>query len=195
MRRSRLGAALAAVVVAALRQRSQTLATAESLTGGLVGATLTDVPGASAVYRGGLIMYATELKAELAGVSAQTLAADGPVAASTAAQLARGAATVCGADWGLATTGVAGPEPQDGHPVGQVFVAVAGPLPADPAGVPERCRARPDGCPGAGAVADGGPVGDPRPDHPGRAPAAARHARAEPLRSSSASTRSGGVEI
>jgi len=131
-------AALAAVVVAALRQRSQTLATAESLTGGLVGATLTDVPGASAVYRGGLIVYATELKAELTGVSAKTLAEDGPVAASTAAQLARGAASVCGADWGLATTGVAGPEPQDGHPVGQVFVAVAGPLPVGtPGEVPE----------------------------------------------------------
>ncbi len=92
------------------------------------------MPGASAVYRGGLIVYATELKAELARVSAQTLAADGPVAASTAAQLARGAADVCGADWGLATTGVAGPEPQDGHPVGQVFVAVAGPPPDDARG-------------------------------------------------------------
>jgi nicotinamide-nucleotide amidase len=120
-------AALALFVVAALRQRSETVASAESLTGGLVGVSLTDVPGASAIYRGGLIVYATELKAEVAGVSAQTLATDGPVAASTAAQLARGAAAVCGADWGLATTGVAGPEPQDGHPVGQVFVAVAGP--------------------------------------------------------------------
>lgn len=135
-------AALAAAVVATLRDRSQTLATAESLTGGLVGATLTDVPGASAVYRGGLIVYATELKAELARVSVQTLAADGPVAASTAAQLARGAADVCGADWGLATTGVAGPEPQDGHPVGQVYVAVAGPAPEGvldevPEGLPE----------------------------------------------------------
>ena len=135
-------AALAAVVVATLRDRSQTLATAESLTGGLVGATLTDVPGASAVYRGGLIVYATELKAELAHVSVQTLAADGPVAARTAAQLARGAADVCGADWGLATTGVAGPDPQDGHPVGQVYVAVAGPpsegvLDEVPEGFPE----------------------------------------------------------
>jgi nicotinamide-nucleotide amidase len=132
-------AAPAGAVVAALRERSQTLATAESLTGGLVGATLTAVPGASAVYRGGLIVYATELKAELARVSPQTLAANGPVAASTAAQLARGAADVCGADWGLATTGVAGPDPQDGHPVGQVYVAVAGP-PSDevPEGSTER---------------------------------------------------------
>lgn len=119
----------AAEVVAVLRERALTVATAESLTGGLVGAALTDVPGASAVYRGGLIVYATELKAVLAGVSDRTLAADGPVAATTAAELACGAASVCGADWGLATTGVAGLEPQDGHPVGQVFVAVAGPLP------------------------------------------------------------------
>lgn len=115
----------AAEVVAALRRRGETLATAESLTGGLVGAALTAIPGASQVYRGGLITYATELKATLAGVAPAILAADGPVAATTAAELARGAARVCGASWGVATTGVAGPEEQDGHPVGQVYVAVA----------------------------------------------------------------------
>lgn len=120
--------ALAARVVATLRRRSQTIATAESLTGGLVGATITGVPGASAVYRGGLITYATELKATLAGVASSVLATDGPVATTTAAQLAQGAARACGADWGVATTGVAGPNDQDGHPVGQVFVAVAGPF-------------------------------------------------------------------
>lgn len=126
---------LAAQVVALLRSRSQTVATAESLTGGLVGVTLTEVPGASAVYRGGLIVYATELKAELARVAPEVLATDGPVAATTAGELAVGAAKVCGADWGLATTGVAGPDPQDGHPVGQVYVAVAGPAPfGGPAG-------------------------------------------------------------
>lgn len=118
---------LAAEVVAMLRARRETVATAESLTGGLLGATITGVPGASAVYRGGLIPYATELKAVLAGVSPTTLAEDGPVAASTAGQLAEGTARVCGADWGLATTGVAGPDSQDGHPVGQVFIAAAGP--------------------------------------------------------------------
>jgi nicotinamide-nucleotide amidase len=154
--------ALAAAVVAALRDRSQTLATAESLTGGLVGATLTDVPGASAVYRGGLIVYATGLKAALARVSAQTLATDGPVAASTAAELARGAAAACGADWGLATTGVAGPDPQDGHPVGQVFVAVAGPrLDGATDGLPEgRHDGRRQGYPRGVRV-------DLRPAHPG----------------------------
>lgn len=122
-------ARLAVEVVAALRTRRETVATAESLTGGLLGATITGVPGASAVYRGGLIPYATELKAALAGASPTTLAEDGPVAASTAGQLAEGTARACRADWGLATTGVAGPDSQDGHPVGQVFIAVAGPRP------------------------------------------------------------------
>lgn len=115
----------AAQVVTVLRARGETVATAESLTGGLLGATITGVPGASVVYRGGLIPYATELKATLVGVPPAILAEDGPVAASTAAQLAEGAARVCGANWGLATTGVAGPDSQDGHPVGQVFIAVA----------------------------------------------------------------------
>src|SRR5689334_5234005 len=92
--------ALAARLVATLRRRSQTIATAESLTGGLVGATITGVPGASAVYRGGLITYATDLKATLAGVALSVLATDGPVATTTAAQLAQGAARACGADWG-----------------------------------------------------------------------------------------------
>jgi nicotinamide-nucleotide amidase len=114
-------------VVAILRRRDQTVATTESLTGGLVGAAITDVAGASAVYRGGLITYATELKAALGGVPPDVLRADGPVAATTARELAAGAARACRSDWGLATTGVAGPDPQDGHPVGQVFVAVDGP--------------------------------------------------------------------
>jgi nicotinamide-nucleotide amidase len=114
-------------VIAALRERGLTLATAESLTGGLIGSLLTEVPGASDVYRGGVITYATELKASLGGVREATLDAVGPVAAQTAVELAVGAALTCGADWGLAVTGVAGPDAQDGHPVGQVFVAVAGP--------------------------------------------------------------------
>ena len=132
------GLGAAAEVVAVLKRRQQTLATAESLTGGLVGATITAVAGSSAVYRGGLITYATELKHALAGVSSTTLANVGPVAAATAVQMARGAAEVCGADWGLATTGVAGPDPQHGHPVGQVFVAVVGP---GGTGAPDATRA------------------------------------------------------
>ena len=117
----------AAAALAALAEGPLTLATAESLTGGLIGELLTSVPGASAGYVGGVISYATRLKHTLAGVPAATLEAVGPVAEPTAAAMASGVAERCGADWGLAVTGVAGPEPQDGHPVGQVFVGLARP--------------------------------------------------------------------
>lgn len=121
------GDTVAAELVAALRDSGRTVATAESLTAGLVAATLAGVPGASAVLRGGLVVYATELKHRLAGVDEQVLATEGPVAASTAEQLAVGARTRCGADWGIALTGVAGPDPQDGIEVGTVYLGVAGP--------------------------------------------------------------------
>lgn len=114
-------------LVEELTRSRQTVATAESLTAGLLAATIAGVPGASIVLRGGLIVYATDLKAGLAGVAEVTLAVDGPVAASTAAELATGAAARCGADWGVGLTGVAGPDPQDGKPVGTVFLGVAGP--------------------------------------------------------------------
>lgn len=117
----------AADLVAELTARGQTVATAESLTAGLLSATIAGVPGASAVLRGGVVVYATDLKAGLAGVDRGTLAADGPVAATTAAELASGAAARCGADWGIGLTGVAGPDPQDDKPVGTVFLGVAGP--------------------------------------------------------------------
>lgn len=117
----------AAEALAVLAERSWTLATAESLTGGLIGELLTSVPGASASYLGGVISYATRLKHTLAGVPSATLDALGPVAEQTAAAMASGVAARCGADWGLAVTGVAGPEPQDGHPVGRVFVGLARP--------------------------------------------------------------------
>ena len=116
---------VAGPMVSRLIDRSQTVATAESLTGGLVGVTLTDVPGSSAVYLGGLIVYATELKGTLAGVPEEILERDGAVAATTAGELALGAARRCHADWGVSTTGVAGPEGQEGHPPGTVFVGVA----------------------------------------------------------------------
>ena len=110
-----------------LKAREATVATAESLTGGLVGATLTDVPGISAVYRGGVIVYATDLKATLAGVPEDLLAAVGPVHAETAHALAVGVRERLGATYGLATTGVAGPDPQGGIEAGTVYVAAAGP--------------------------------------------------------------------
>jgi nicotinamide-nucleotide amidase len=114
---------LAATIVGLLAERHQTLATAESLTGGLLGAAITAVPGASAVYRGGVIAYATELKAALLGVPADLLAAHGPVHPEVAAAMAAGARHRLGATWGLATTGVAGPDPADGFPPGTVHIA------------------------------------------------------------------------
>jgi nicotinamide-nucleotide amidase len=107
--------------------RGETFATAESLTGGLVAATVVEIPGVSAVFRGGLVVYATDLKHALAGVPEELLAERGPVDPDVALALAAGARRRCAADWGLATTGVAGPDPQDGKAVGTVFVAVDGP--------------------------------------------------------------------
>jgi nicotinamide-nucleotide amidase len=114
-------------IVRRLRERGETLAVAESLTGGLVAATIVDVPGASAVFRGGLVVYATDLKESLAGVPPALLAERGPVDPEVARALAAGARDRCGADWGLGTTGVAGPDPQHGVAAGTVYVACAGP--------------------------------------------------------------------
>ncbi|MFJ9908560.1 CinA family protein [Streptomyces sp. NPDC101152] len=121
----------AADVVRLLTVRGETVAVAESLTGGLVAADLTTVPGASRAFRGSVTAYATELKHELLGVDATLLATRGAVDAQVAAQMAAGVRKALGADWGIATTGVAGPEPQDGQPVGTVFVAVDGSRRAD----------------------------------------------------------------
>ncbi|MFG1899709.1 CinA family protein [Micromonospora carbonacea] len=117
----------AAGVVHRLADRHETLATVESLTGGLLSASVVEIAGVSGVYRGGLVVYATELKSALAGVPEGLLAERGPVDPDVARALAEGGRRRCGADWGLATTGVAGPQPQDGKPVGLVYVAVAGP--------------------------------------------------------------------
>jgi nicotinamide-nucleotide amidase len=120
-------AVAAAAVVHLLVDRRETVATAESLTGGLVASTLVEIPGVSTVFRGGLVVYATDLKHALAGVPEDLLADRGPVDPDVALALAAGARDRCRADWGLATTGVAGPDSQDGKPVGRVFIAVAGP--------------------------------------------------------------------
>jgi len=112
---------------AMLHERGETLAVAESLTGGALGAALVAVPGVSTTFRGGVIAYATELKSELLGVDADQLAKQGPVDPDVAVAMAVGVRERLGATWGLATTGVAGPDPQDGHPPGVFFVAMAGP--------------------------------------------------------------------
>ncbi|UXA20711.1 CinA family protein [Mycobacterium sp. SMC-4] len=115
-------------LVADLTVRRQTVATAESLTAGLLAATLAGVPGASAVLRGGLVTYTVETKEVLAGVATQLLDEVGPVAEPTARALAVGAMQRCGATWGVGLTGVAGPEPHGGQAVGTVFLGVAGPV-------------------------------------------------------------------
>ena len=121
---------LARDLVAELTRRGLTVGVAESLTGGLLVAEFIAVPGASAVVRGAVVAYNTALKSSLLGVDARLLAEHGAVHPDVAAQMAEGArrATAVGglpADIGLSTTGVAGPDPQDGQPVGTVFIAVA----------------------------------------------------------------------
>lgn len=117
----------AAVVVTALREAGATIATAESLTGGLVCSTLVDVPGASDVVRGGIVAYAADLKASLLGVSDQDITGVGTVHPSIAEQMALGARERLAVTYAVATTGVAGPDPSEDHPAGTVFIAVAGP--------------------------------------------------------------------
>ncbi|HEV8104031.1 MAG TPA: CinA family nicotinamide mononucleotide deamidase-related protein [Gaiellaceae bacterium] len=118
----------AELVLELLRTRGLTLATAESCTGGLVGARLTDVPGSSDVFLGGAIVYSDVAKQEQLGVSAATLAAHGAVSAEVAAELARGARERLRADVAVAVTGIAGPGGgTPDKPVGLVFVHAAGP--------------------------------------------------------------------
>ena len=115
----------AADVVDALRRHGLTIAVAESLTGGLLVAELVSVPGASAVVRGGVVAYATDLKAALLGVDSALLDAVGAIHPDVAEQMAAGVRSRLGADIGVATTGAAGPEPQDGHAPGEVWLGFA----------------------------------------------------------------------
>lgn len=115
---------LAAQVVEMLVGAKKTIAAAESLTGGALTARIVDVPGASAVLRGGVVAYATELKALLLGVDLELLARRGAVDPDVALAMAAGVRSLLGADVGVATTGVAGPTAQDGVSPGTVFVAV-----------------------------------------------------------------------
>ena len=119
--------ALAHGVHVLLERRRETLATAESLTGGLLAEILTAAPGASTSYVGGVVAYATSLKTGLLGVPADVVERHGVVSEQCARAMAEGVRTVAGATYALATTGVAGPEPQEDKPVGTVHVAVATP--------------------------------------------------------------------
>lgn len=122
----------AAEALAALRQREWRLGVAESLTGGLLTSAFVEVPGASLTLRGGVVAYATELKHALLGVDAALLAQRGAVDPDVALAMADGVRAAVATDGmpvevGVATTGVAGPDPQDDMPVGRVYVAVVTP--------------------------------------------------------------------
>ncbi|MGG5175875.1 CinA family protein [Pseudarthrobacter sp. J1763] len=112
------------VVLSAVRQ-NLTIATAESLTAGQVAATLANISGASAAFRGGVVAYHNDVKAKILGVDSELLATAGSVDPNVALAMAAGAREACGADLAVSTTGVAGPDPHDGKSVGTVFIAVA----------------------------------------------------------------------
>ena len=117
--------ALAREVIARLKSEGKTLATAESCTGGLLGKLLTDVPGASSVYKGGVISYVNEVKHRLLGVDQQALDVCTAVSRETAHEMAKGAREVVRSDAGVSTTGLAGPDGDGtGRPVGLVYVAL-----------------------------------------------------------------------
>jgi len=119
---------LEALVGGWLRRQGLWLATAESCTGGLVADRITDVPGSSDYFKGGVVAYANQAKVELLGVNPETLAQYGAVSEQTALEMARGARRALGADIGLSTTGVAGPGGGSPHkPVGLVWIALSAP--------------------------------------------------------------------
>ena len=116
---------LATEILQRLTDAGQTVATAESLTGGLVAAAFTDIPGSSDAFRGGVVAYATELKARVLGVDKKMLDEHGPVYGPVAAAMAEGVRQRFGATIGVSTTGVAGPGDAHGSPAGTVHVAVS----------------------------------------------------------------------
>lgn len=115
---------LAALIASAVAA-DITVATAESLTGGMVAATLIQIPGASGMFQGGVIAYQNVLKERLLGVSSELLESRGAVDAEVACAMALGACAVASSRVGISTTGVAGPEPHQGKEVGHVYIGVA----------------------------------------------------------------------
>ncbi|WP_159707315.1 CinA family protein [Arthrobacter sp. 18067] len=112
-------------VVAAAIAKNLTVATAESLTAGMVAATLANTPGASGMLQGGVVAYQNSVKAGVLGVPEGLLASVGSVDPGVAEAMAEGARRACAANVGISTTGVAGPEPHDGKAVGTVFIGIA----------------------------------------------------------------------
>lgn len=116
---------LAEEAVTGAVQRALTIATAESLTAGMLAAVLADTPGASAMLQGGVVCYQNSVKVEVLGVAQELIDAVGSVDGEVALAMASGARKLCGADVGVSTTGVAGPEEHDGKAVGTVFIGIA----------------------------------------------------------------------
>lgn len=116
---------VASTIVEWFTRTGETIATAESLTAGLLSSTIADIPGASTCLVGGVATYATRTKTEILGVDPQLLKTNGPVDPQVATQMAENVRELYNTDWGIATTGVAGPAEQDGKPVGTVYIAIA----------------------------------------------------------------------
>jgi nicotinamide-nucleotide amidase len=121
------GQVLGATLHAELTRRGMTLATAESITGGALADLVSASPCASEAYLGGIVSHTTQVKTGVLGVDAAVVAEHGVVSAACALEMAVRVRSMVGADWGLSTTGVAGPTEQEGKPVGTVFVGIAGP--------------------------------------------------------------------
>ncbi len=119
---------LAQQIVNTLRERSETLSTAESLTAGDLSSAIVTIAGASDVFVGGVTAYRDEIKISHLGVDPRLIAAHSSISEQVAVAMARGAQKSFGTTWAISTTGVAGPNPLDGHPVGTVWVAIEGPI-------------------------------------------------------------------
>ncbi len=119
---------LAQQIVNTLRERSETLSTAESLTAGDLSSAIVTIAGASDVFVGGVTAYRDEIKISHLGVDPTLIAAHSSISEQVAVAMARGAQKSFGTTWAISTTGVAGPNPLDGHPVGTVWVAIEGPI-------------------------------------------------------------------
>lgn len=113
-------------ILTTLRSANKTLATAESITGGLLSGALTDIPGSSDVFLGGVIAYSPVIKSKLLGVDSALIRAHGVVSKEVSLAMAAGACSWLGSDWAIATTGVAGPGDSDGVAAGTVWIAIVG---------------------------------------------------------------------
>ncbi|MGA0866449.1 MAG: CinA family protein [Candidatus Nanopelagicaceae bacterium] len=118
---------IAASLLAELRRRGETVAVAESITGGAIASAFTEIPGASEIFLGGVVAYGNDAKVNLLGIAPELIESEGVVSREVASAMAIGARQRFQATWGIATTGVAGPGPHDGIAAGEVWIAISGP--------------------------------------------------------------------